>query len=144
MGAGSVAPPGGEERKPKWLYDPGETPKRKHGWSKNQAGFARLGDQLVAKCPKNLTNEQAQQLLDDGIPDDGARGDARCPRRIYNVHDGVLYRAVPTCAGVSYHGFPELPSEFERLEESLRARIWERARSAGQERALKKWLTQVW
>ena len=143
MGVASPVSPD-EEQAPRWKYDPGESPKIKHGWSQDKAGFVRRDKGLIGKCPKGMTNGEAERLLNDGIPDSSVRGDAEHPGRVYVVHDGVLYRAVPTLAGVSYHGFPEDPKEFDRLDDDLQRRIWERAHSLGQEKALKTWLRQTW
>jgi len=83
----------------RWIYDPGEKPKRKHGWSKDEAGFERRGRALIGKCPKSLSNETAEALLNEGIAEDDPRAGDAGPRRIYVVHDGVLYRAVATEPG---------------------------------------------
>jgi hypothetical protein len=88
--------------------------------------------------------EKADELLNDGIVLQGPRDSSGHPRRIYVVFDGVLYRAVPTVPGRSYHGFPELPEEFERLDEELKERIRQRARELGCLEDLKKWLRKIW
>jgi hypothetical protein len=126
----------------RWSYDPGEKPKRKHGWSKDEAGFERRGRAIIGKCPKNLTNETAEDLINDGIPENDPRAGDGGPRRIYVVYDGVLYRAVATEPGKSYHGFPERPQEYDELDDDLRERIEARARQLGQLRDLRKWLRQ--
>lgn len=127
-----------------WQYDPGETPKRKHGWSKHEAGFVRHGKVLIGKCPADFPLDQATEALRDGIVDQDPRQRTGFPRRIYNVRGGILYRMVPTRPGMSCHGFPELPAEFERLDEGLRRAIWQRARERGEEEALWHWLRQTW
>jgi len=125
-------------------YDPGEVPKRKHGWSKPQAGFVRRGKALIGKCPKGFSLSLAQRLLDGGIHDRGPRDPASHPRRIYAVHAGVLYRLVPTEAGKSYHGFPEAPQEFFLLDDALKDGIRSLARRLGQEKELDRWLSRRW
>ena len=52
-----------------WCYDPGETPKKKHGWNNNEAGFVRVKGRLVGKCPRKLSLEDAERLLRSGIPE---------------------------------------------------------------------------
>ena len=127
-----------------WEYDPGEQPKRKHAWNKNEAGFVRKNEIMVGKCPRGFDLNEARGLLNKGIPMPSMRGSGSHPRRIYVVYNGVLYRAVPTRPGFSYHAFPEIPSEFEKLDDQLKTLIWERARADGTERELKRWLKQVW
>jgi len=62
-----------------------------------------------------MTGESAEKLLNDGIPVHNPRNDIGCPNEIFNVHEGVIYRAVPTLPGKSYHAFPEInmPLEIE-------------------------------
>jgi len=61
-------------------------------------------------------------------------------KRRYAIHRGVLYRGTPTVPGRSYHGFPERPSEFERLPRQVKEAIWQRAEGAGYKEELRKWL----
>jgi len=132
-----------DETKPKvttWTYDPGESPKKKHGWNKNEAGFIKRGKALVGKCPKGFSKKLAQDLINNGIPEINPRATQPHPMKIYVVHDGVLYRAVPTEAGKSYHGFPERPRVLDELDDELKAAIWNRARKLGQKKELTIWL----
>lgn len=130
-----------EQRRPGWRYEPDERPKRKHGWDKNEAGFVEEDGVPVGKCPKNMSIAEAEALLNEGVPL-GADGGDSAPRRIYAIHGGVLYRAVPTNPGVSYHGFPELPASFWRLPRRSRERVFEYARKRNMEKALRAWLEQ--
>lgn len=50
-----------------WVYDSGESPKKKHGWGKDHAGFVKQGRNLVGKCPKGFKQKIAEQLINDGI-----------------------------------------------------------------------------
>ena len=84
-------------------YDPAEH-RVKHCWNKPDAGFQEIGSGIVGKCPNTLTKQQAEELLRHGIP--YVREGGLHPSRIYAVHDGVIYEAVPTVPGVSYHGYP--------------------------------------
>jgi hypothetical protein len=95
-----------------WLYEPDEQPKRKHHWDRPVAGFIRVGQNVVAKCPNNLTIDKAQQILNEAIPWSPRNWRRPYPQRLYNVADGVLYRATPTNPGRSYHGFPEIADRF--------------------------------
>jgi len=134
----------GERQDRQWRYDPGERPKKKHGWNKDEAGFVRSGQKRIGKFPHTLQMGTAQDLLNTGIAIQGPRDRSGHPRRIYVVHEGVLYRAVPTVPGLSYHGFPEWPEEFERLDGDLKERIWQRARELGCLDDLKRWLRKIW
>ena len=123
-----------------WEYEPDEKPKRKHGWNRDEAGFIEVHGVPVGKCPQGMNLSDAKELLNDGIPFPANTGPGHPPRRIYVVQEGVLYRAVPTVPGRSYHGFPELPTEFSRMPRQFQALIMERARELECEEELIKWL----
>lgn len=123
-----------------WTYEPDETPKRKHQWDRDEAGFAQVGPHQVAKCPRNLSLEQAQLLLDVGIPWSPKSWRYDYPKRLYAVHQGVVYRGTPTVPGRSYHGFPELPGNFPRGARDLQERILQQARDTGWEQEVKRWM----
>ncbi len=82
-------------------YDPGEN-RRKHHWSKPEAGFERVGAAMVGKCSSKITMEKAQELLSSSLPypDDGGK-----PRRVYNIFDGTIYEAVSSGED-TWHGYP--------------------------------------
>ena len=124
-----------------WEYEADERPKRKHGWRHAYAGFVERYGVAVGKCPNGMSLERASALLNQGIRFDPVGSSGSWPKRIYILdEDGVLYRAVPTVPGRSYHGFPELPAEFVRLPRFLQEAIWERARELDCEEGLRKWL----
>ncbi len=50
-----------------WLYEPDEIPKKKHHWKEDRAGFETVGNVFVGKCPRTMSIELAQMLLDSGI-----------------------------------------------------------------------------
>lgn len=97
-----------------WKYDPGER-RRKHKWHNDYAGFEVEGGVEVGKCPTTITQELAEQLLNTGVGwNNPSIPPSDCPRNIYNVHEGVVYKAAITLAGVSYHGYPckgQVPGE---------------------------------
>ena len=133
--------PRGRENPP-WRYQPDEQPvKRKHHWNRPHAGFCHRRGFLVGKCPSDMSLAEAQKLLDGGVrvpwP---AEHEKPWPKEIWAIKDGVPYRAVPTEPGRSYHGFPALRKDFERLPSWVQAELWDRARQAGCERELKQWL----
>jgi hypothetical protein len=123
-----------------WRYEPDETPKRKHHWKENFAGFETVGSVLVAKCPNGMSLEQAEDLLNDGIEWSPRGWLNDYPQRIYAVLDGVLYRAMPTNPGASYHGFPEHHSRFPAGNRALRQRVLEQAARRGCELELRRWM----
>lgn len=80
------------------------TPLRLSRFRPNSLGSERHGTAYVGKCDCRITEEVAEQNLNRGIPDPAdAPGH---PPRIYVLYDGVIYVAVPTNPGVSYHAYP--------------------------------------
>ncbi len=95
-----------------WKYDPGAG-RRKHKWTEPRADIVDDPESgaPVGKCPSTLTQEDAERLLNGGIPYSPPGWDKSWPKQIFNVHeqDGVVYVARPTLGGVSYHGYPANP-----------------------------------
>jgi hypothetical protein len=91
------------ETKIKWKYEAGEH-RVKHCWNEPRADFVRNGSNVIGKCPSTLSKEQAYLLLQDATYI-RTEGITTQPSRMWNVHEGVIYEAVPTQAG-SYHGYP--------------------------------------
>jgi hypothetical protein len=122
-----------------WRYETDETPKKKHQWSRNEAGSIEVGGAVVSKCPNDLTTQEAEEMLNAGIPWSPRNWTRDYPQRIYAVRLGVVYRATTTNPGVSYHGFPEL---IEKLppDRVLREKIFELGKSQGFGAELKRWL----
>jgi hypothetical protein len=127
---------------PPWKYQPDEDPKRKHHWSEPRAGFATEGGEKVGKCPCTITVELAERLLNQqGLPWDNPRlPTGTHPDRIYVVYDGVVYRAKPTIAGVSYHAFPELPERLRQLPKAVREQILGLADRLGCKKEVQAWM----
>jgi hypothetical protein len=124
-----------------YLYEPDEDPKRKHRWPWDLAGLPEVAPGVcVGKCPVSLAHKEAQAMLETTIPWQDTRWDRPYPQRLYAVRDGVLYRATPTRPGYSYHGFPEHPERFPRGARTLKEAILQRAREAGCEAGVKKWM----
>jgi hypothetical protein len=114
-----------------WEYEPDERPKRKHSWDKDEAGFIRTGSAIVGKCPKGISNTTAKGLLNAGIEWRPSRWEHSYPQRIYAIYQDVVYRAMPTNPGKSYHGFPEHPDSFLELPKALKEKILELAKQLG-------------
>ncbi len=123
-----------DEKNQHWKYDAGDN-RHKHHWKNNYAGFENRNSEWIGKCPKKMTGESAEKLLNDGIPVHNPRNDIGCPNEIFNVHEGVIYRAVPTLPGKSYHAFPEINMPLE-----IEIRLLRRAGEKGCRKELQKWL----
>lgn len=88
-----------------WVYERGEG-RRKHRWKNDYAGFEPSGRGPVGKCPKHITQELAEQLLNEEAVPFYEAEDSSVPDCFYAVYLGVVYEAVPTQPGVSYHAYP--------------------------------------
>ena len=119
----------------KWRYERGEG-RRKHCWSKPFAGFVPSRRGEVGKCSSEITDEVAQTLLDTGIELFEFEEDSY-PSRIYNVFHGVIYEAMPTIPGRSYHGFPW---RGQRLPLIVVVTLEQKAKASGYEAEFNRWL----
>jgi hypothetical protein len=122
---------------PQWKYVPDEDPKDKHHWEKNEAGFIEVNGVQIGKCPNNMTLQQAQQLLESGLPWFPKGWKKAFPKRIYNIRNKVVYRATPTIPGQSYHGFPERP---DGVPPEMRKPLLALAEQQGCHEEVKAWL----
>lgn len=123
-----------------WNYERGEG-RVKHRWNRDYAGFEPHGKGWAGKCPNTITESLAEQLLNAGIPEYDSDYD-EYPARIYTVYRGVVYEAVPTVPGVSYHGYPwrgDLPGRSGPLRET-RATLRQLAESRGELGEYKRWI----
>jgi hypothetical protein len=125
-----------------WKYDPGEK-RKKHKWPKDAAGFLPpSGRNMHGQCPTSITRHPtlAEDLLNGGIP--WPHG-AEIPSKIYNIYKGVVYRAIPTVSGVSYHGFPEREKAGNPVSDMVPDTVLEelarRADRAGDYHRFKRW-----
>lgn len=122
-------------KKIKWIYERGEG-RLKHCWRKPYAGFMPSNRGAVGKCSSEVTDQVAQSLLDTGIPLSEFEEDS-FPSKIFNVHKGVIYEAVPTVPGHSYHGFPW---RGQRLPMKIIEALAKVAENSGHEPEFKRWL----
>jgi hypothetical protein len=129
-----------DDRPRRFRYQPDEEPKRKHRWDEPRAGFVEVRGQPVAKCPAGLSNEEAERLLNEGVEYWPDRGPTEYPQRIYVVHEGVVYRAMPTVPGASYHGFPEHPKHIRSLPEDVINEVLSLARRKNCEDEVRRWM----
>lgn len=122
--------------KKKWDYDPGVR-RFKHKWSRPEAGFDERRGVPIGKCPNSITVKQAERLLNSGVPwPEEWESSSQHPSRIYNVFEGVVYEAVPTMRGYSYHGFPAR----KRLPRLVLCELEKRATEAGFAQEFKQWI----
>lgn len=118
-------------------YDPGEH-RVKHCWGESQAGFSRQGDILIGKCPATLTRGMAQQLLDEALSDPPETPN---PKRLYTVHQGVVYEAVESNG--AWHGYPWRYRPGRRaLSRQMLARLQARAQAEGDLKAFQRWIKE--
>jgi hypothetical protein len=125
-------------KKKKWIYERGEG-RFKHCWGNPFAGFVPSVRGAIGKCSSKITDEVAQALLDTGLPfvDFEEDDEDSFPGKIFNLHEGVVYEAVPTNPGQAYHGYPWRGNRPPlRIIEGLE----NIAKKNGQELELKKWL----
>ena len=126
----------------KLIYDPGEH-RNKHCWNQPHAAIVLEGSSAIGKCPSTLDKAQAGRLLEDAECDGKVEGQSVAellPPRMWNVHQGIVYEAVPTQAG-SYHGYPWCgrPGR-NRLSRSVRAALKQRAEEQGFGSEFEKWM----
>jgi hypothetical protein len=91
-----------------YKYERGEH-RKKHCWNNDYADFVERDGHLLGKCPNSITDEIAATLLRSAIAEPepfAVPGRTPRPKRLYGVHRGVIYEAVPTQPGKSYHGYP--------------------------------------
>lgn len=119
----------------KLKYDPDEAHRVKHRWDNPHADVVEENGYPVGKCPSTLDMPTAQRLLDEGIRYEGRNRGKLRPERVYNVHDGVPYRA--HVMGGSYHGFPETP---DQMPPDIRDELRARAEHDGDLEAFEEWM----
>ncbi|MBF0136386.1 MAG: hypothetical protein HQL65_09115 [Magnetococcales bacterium] len=131
----------------KWEYDPGER-RNKHKWDSDQPGFVPLDEKnAIGKCPNTITNSPglAERLLNEGV---AYPPNMSVPDEIFNVYQGVVYRAKPTVPGKSYHGFPEKEGKGRKIALEVLAELDKRAKRDGMypefENWMKKYLPEGW
>lgn len=125
-------------------YDPGEH-RVKHCWSRPDAEFVSIGSGFIGKCPSTLTKLKAKELLNDAEFEGKNLGlvlSDLMPDRVWNVHEGVIYEAVPSGSG-SYHGYPwrGRPGR-NRLAREVKKALFEKAKMQDYEKEYLDWLSK--
>ena len=125
-----------------WIYERGEG-RYKHRWKYDKAGFEPGRNGSIGKCHNSITQELATELLKQGVPFyNDANG--TCPDKIYSLYRGVIYEAVPTIPGVSWHGYPwrgDLPGR-STLPRIVKKQLKDLAKKTGYSEEYEKWLKQ--
>lgn len=129
----------GPESEVRWHDERGDG-RNKHRWKQDYAGFVPGKKGPIGKCPKSIDLRAAEQLLNRGVSfyesaDDG------WPARSYAIHRGVIYEAVMTAPGRSYHGYPwrgDLPGR-SQLPRSIVNQLRRQAESTNDLEAFDTW-----
>ena len=110
--------------------------------SKATIPFDQKFKMFVGKCPNTMTLEIAQKLLVDGLHERLKRLPKTPTIAIWNVHEGVVYKAVPNNVGDGWHGYPTCEkSETGGVPKAIRRQLLNRAGEKMQ-RETKNWLQQ--
>ena len=91
---------------------------------------------FVGKCPAGMSAQLRTALLTAAVP--GPPGDREIdyPKYLYTVHNGAIYEARTSDAGVSYHGFPYRGNLLGQVVDQLRTM----ARNKNCLEAFEKWI----
>jgi hypothetical protein len=68
--------------------------------------FKNQPRRFVGKCPAGMSAQVRTQLLNDAIAGPAGDREIDYPKYLYVVHNGAIYEARTSDAGVTYHGFP--------------------------------------
>ena len=75
----------------------------------------------VGKCSSDINEELAQDLLDSGITWSPLSHRSPLPHSVFNVYNGIPYRAHRRGSTRFYHGFPDVRSRIPRaIRDQLR------------------------
>lgn len=87
----------------------------------------------MGKCPKGLSLRDAEALLQRAVPWSPKNRRKSHPKRLYAVHEGVVYRAVETNQAAPTTASPSTPATFpNRLgARELREALLQQARELG-------------
>jgi hypothetical protein len=125
-----------------WEYERGDH-RHKHRWKNDYAGFMPGEKGPIGKCPRHVTKELAEKALNEGVPFHDSPEDAGAfPDKIYIVYKGVIYEAVVTTPGKSFHAYPwraDLPGR-PPLPNSILRQLEEKLKSQEDKKLFKRWL----
>ena len=111
-----------QDVRPRRLYDNGERRHKHAGQTASAEIVFERGNpkRAMGRRPHTITQARREELLRDAIP--GPIGDRslEVPKRLYVVHEGVIYEAQTSDAGMSYHAYPYHGPLNGKLIEALR------------------------
>jgi hypothetical protein len=102
-------------------YDKGEK-RHKHEGRGSLPEFRTFSDdpkRIEGLCPRNMTLELRESLLNEAIAAPNGDREADYPKYLYVVHNGAIYEARTSDAGTTYHGFPYRGPLSRQLVEEL-------------------------
>jgi hypothetical protein len=103
-------------------YDKGEKRFKHEGaGSESEIQFYRNQPRrFVGKCPANMPAQLRTQFLNEAIPIPAGDREIDYEKYLYVVHNGAIYEARTSDAGVSYHGYPYRGKLSKEVVEQLR------------------------
>jgi hypothetical protein len=119
-------------------YDKGER-RFKHVGSTSVAEIvfeAGNPKKAIGKCPNTIGTRMRQALLESAIPAPNGDSILDVAKNLYAVHEGAIYEAETSDAGVSYHAYPYHGPLNGRLIRALRSM----ARQSGCESGFEIWV----
>jgi hypothetical protein len=119
-------------------YDKGERRFKHVGKSGEPEVVLQPGEpkRWVGKCPNTLTAADHARLLNEAIATNNGDRELNCPKSVYVVNDGAIYKADTTDRGKSYHGYPYRGKLPKQLVEQLR----EQAKNKNCEAKFEEWV----
>lgn len=123
-------------------YEKGEN-RHKHSGKVADAQMVQgKGGHWVGKCPKGFSLNDAQTLLQNGIPE-FRKTTAEKPYRIWAYFNGAIYAARSQDGGNTWHGFPNGHPMKEPPSQIMRQLV-QRASERDEEANIKEWLDKRW
>src|SRR5216684_6686036 len=121
-------------------YDKGEK-RFKHEGSGPEPEIQFVRQRAVEKCPAGMPAGVRQQLPNEAIAAPIGDREIDYPKYLYVVHEGTVYEARTSDAGVSYHGFPYRG----KMDRSMTDRLRTMAETKKCLDAFEKWLKKhIW
>ena len=93
---------------PKRVYDKGDR-RLKHVHTEPVPKFETVNGnpkRVIGKCPSGITATLLNSLVNEAIPPTDLQPGVKFHKRLYVVHQGVIYEAQSSDQGKSYHGYP--------------------------------------